>query len=150
MSIRWRPKRSASIDHAPGPSIARPTLIERRRIAVCGKVPLRSNVQDCDMTTNTLPTGVQRPISMSSPAAIPTIAGAMASWCGPDASHALQFASKMPPAASRRTSRPLPGQPSGKIENRRCTQWSRSASLCWLALTVNTNQSNLAATLSGV
>jgi hypothetical protein len=122
MSRRRRPKRTASIDQDPGPSIATATLIERRRIAGWGAVPPASNSHDSAMTANRHPTGVQSPISTRSPAAIPTLAGVIASHRAPGTNLAAPCMSKKPLATRRSTSRPPPGQLFGKMEKRRCTQ----------------------------
>jgi hypothetical protein len=150
MSTRRRPKRIASIDQEPGPSIATATLIERRRMAGSGAILPTSNSHDSDITAIRQFIGVQSPISISSPAPIPTLAGVIASQRAPCTSLAVPWLSNIPLAARRRISRPLPGQPFGNMEKRRCTQIVLQCRLSSQSQIGNTNKSHLAATLSGI
>jgi hypothetical protein len=98
--------------------------MERTRIPAWGAMTPTSSIHDSDIAAIRLPKGVQSPIRMSSPAAMPKIAGVMVPFRGPGTRHVAPCASSEPPIAKRRTSRPQPGQPFGNMEKRRCTRSS--------------------------
>jgi len=97
-------------------------LIEIRRIAGWVSTLLANNRHDSATTAKRQLMGVQRPISMRNPAAIPMPAVAMAAARGSGKDLATPCASNKVPAAMRKISRPRPGQPFGKMEKSRCTE----------------------------
>ena len=69
-------------------------------------------------------TGVHSPMSRSPPGIV-DVSASKSGLRNPEvAIAAIPFVSKYPPDAIRSTSRPAPGHPFGKIENRRCKELS--------------------------
>jgi hypothetical protein len=122
MFSRRRPKRIASIDQEPGPSMATAALMAIRSIAGWGATLPANNSQDSAATAKRQLTGVKKPISMRNPAAIPMPAVAIAAQRASGIDLATPCVSNKLPAAMRKVSRPQPGQPFGKMEKRRCTK----------------------------
>lgn len=113
----FRPKRRASIDHAPGPIIAS----VRPNAASIMEMPAPSTQENAihDSTTaiNAPQTGVHKPSSSNAPALAPM-------RCGTD-EDVPPICQKLKPnrnaaVTTRCSRRPMPGQPFGNTEKRRC------------------------------
>lgn len=119
-SSRRLPKSRESTDQHPGPSIVMPMLTAMSRIAVCGRsLPIIAHHVSANAATMPA-SGVHNPTRSSPPAAIPRRPGTKASGCRLTSRSGTPFTSSRPPAEKRNSSNPLPGQPLGKMEKRRC------------------------------
>ena len=116
MSMRLGPNRSASSDHAPGPAIASPAPRPPRTRCNCGDVGPASTIESSAIVSSAPAMGVHQPTMREAPAT-------SASHCRRTGSElaAPVAASRIGgiPAATRSSSRPVPGQPRGKVENKR-------------------------------
>ena len=124
MSIRFRPKRRASIDRTPGPSIARAAPNVANATQLRKSSVLDNAVHNSISTTNTPAMGVHKPTRRSIPAEVSS-RGRMITghWVPPSSSVTPSLIKRMP-ENNRRRSRPLPGHPFGNIEKSRCTETS--------------------------
>lgn len=114
------PKSSASIDHAPGPSIAIETpIVNCKRQTRTRSVPAKI-MQSSAIEIQTPATGVHRPTTKKTPARAAKVSKRWDSrWGAPITATKASHRRGRPPA-SLRTKRPFPGQPFGNIEYRRC------------------------------
>jgi hypothetical protein len=127
ISIRFRPKRRASIDRTPGPSMARAapkvaSATPSRRSPVLDNMDHNSTI-----TTSTPVIGVHNPRRKSSPAAVSRNSLMISGQGGPCSSPVTPSLIKRMPETSRRSRRPLPGHPFGNIEKSRCTETSTTS-----------------------
>src|ERR1700677_810053 len=120
MSIRFLPKRRASMEVTPGPSMASAAPTTARSTAPRTKGVPEITVQTPRIATITPTTGVHKPTRRKRPAAIATDCRAIRSqrlwptrWPTPSRI-------KIAAAATRKRSRARPGQPFGNMENSRC------------------------------
>ena len=127
MSIRFLPKRRASIDRTPGPSIANtaPKVISVTQLRT--SPVLDAMHHSSTITTNAPVMGVHKPATKSIPAAISKKDCTMPGRPDTRSSSVTPSLIKKMAATSRRSRRPLPGHPSGKIENSRCTETSATS-----------------------
>ena len=127
MSIRFRPKRRASIDRTPGPSIARaaPNVANATQLR---KSPVLDNADHNSIsTTNTPAMGVHKPTKRKNPEVISREGRIIPGHWEPANSSVPPLLIKRTPETSRRSKRPLPGHPLGNIENSRCTETSTTS-----------------------
>jgi len=111
ISIRFQPKRRASIDHGPGPSSARAAPRVPSRAKIHGS-PTCKKIFHSSMTATSVPaTRVQKPASKSIPAPIAStdkiasrVGGPLHSLMTPRSINAI-------PATSRMSRRPKPDGP---------------------------------------
>src|SRR5579871_4506832 len=120
MRIRLRPKRRASTDQAPGPSMAR--AAPSAASTTCMEAPLKekSRRHSSERAMSAPATGVQSPT-------IKSAEQTAASNCRITLDGAVSGKGPAPNCASgtamiaRRNTNPVPGQPSGNVEKSRCT-----------------------------
>jgi len=120
--MRFLPKRWASTDQAPGPSIASPApkianSMWLQRSPERQKAPHKPRI---DVTPPAI--GVPKPAHRNSPAAV-SIVSLRKGW-GDPANPATPSWNKAIAAPSRRQRRPIPGQPLAKVEYKRCRNLS--------------------------
>jgi hypothetical protein len=127
ITISLRPNKRASRDNAPGPRQRTATAITAQRAAVVGVT--RGPVVDAGNHEKipTMPTPaaakatnlVRKPIRSEHPTALTSAASATpanpSSCLSPK--YATLWVIRTTPVASRKSRRPVPGQPSGNIEN---------------------------------
>jgi hypothetical protein len=121
---RLLPNRRASMDHAPGPIIAKHAASVAAATAFQGSPSgdeiLEIPIHPSTITVNAPTTGVKKPIIRTTPAAIPKI------WSAPDTGGEPAYVQTIPewisatPVSKRKRRRPAPGQPSANVENNRC------------------------------
>jgi len=124
--MRFLPKRCASTDQAPGPSIASAAPNIANRNSLQGS-PVPENVRHNPIIAVATPAmGVHKPADRSSPTTDSTTSlSRCCLWA--DATHPATPSWHKPiPALSRRQRRPMPGQPLAKVENNRCRNSSLS------------------------
>ena len=126
-SIRFRPKRRASIDRTPGPSIARAApnvanAMQMRRSPVLVNIDHNSTI-----TTNTPVTGVHKPTRKSIPAAVSNSGRITPGHWAPPCSSMTPLVIKRVLETTRKSRRPRPGHPFGNIEKSRCTETSTTS-----------------------
>src|SRR6202789_477275 len=120
MSIRFLPKRRASMEVTPGPSMASAAPTTARSTAPRTKGVPEITVQTPRIATITPTTGVHKPTRRKRPAAIATDCRAIRSQRLWPTRLATPSRIKMAAAATRKRSRARPGQPFGNMENSRC------------------------------
>jgi hypothetical protein len=119
--MRFRPNRRASTDHAPGPIIAIAAPSAAITMCMDQLVPERKSRESSEIAMSEAETGVQRPM-------IKRLEQTAASNCAAaDSGRAVTAAPSMNCASgivaiARRSTRPVPGQPSGNAEKSRCTR----------------------------
>ena len=118
--MRFLPKRRASTDQAPGPSIASPAPNIANSIWLQGS-PERQKAPHNPMTAAAPPAmGVHKPAHRKNPAAASISSLSKCCWWGDSTDPTNPSWNKTLPAPSRRQRRPIPGQPLAKVENKRC------------------------------
>jgi hypothetical protein len=122
--MRFLPKSRASMDQAPGPTIANvaprnPSMTGIQGSPKCEKYPSKA-IHTLTMATSAPATGVHRPTRRSIPAPTPMIC--RITGINGDASRRLATPKWMSATlvSNRRSRRPMPGQPSANVENSRC------------------------------
>ena len=123
-SSRRRPNKTESIDQQPGPSIAIAAQTQMNRIPSFGGSMVIKVINTSSTAARVPATGVHSPISRSPPGIVEMSASEPKLRVPGTAIAVIPFVSKYPPDAIRSTSRPAPGHPFGKIENRRCKEVS--------------------------
>jgi hypothetical protein len=124
MSSRRRPNKTESIDQQPGPSMAIAAQTQMSRIPSFGFSIVIKIINASSSAARIPATGVHSPMSRSPPGIV-EVSASKPGLRDPEAAIAvIPFESKYPPDAIRSTSRPVPGHPFGKIENRRCKEVS--------------------------
>ena len=118
--MRFLPNSLASIDQKPGPSMTRAAPKTARTIGPRKWSDVISNVHISATTTSVPAMGVHKPASRSIPAPIATDCLTIASGRGAPISSAIPSWMRRNPATTLRRSKPLPGQPLGNMENKRC------------------------------
>ena len=114
---RFLPNRRASMDQAPGPSIARAALITANRISA-QKLPFPENAAHPSKIARAPPAmGVHKP-TLSSRAAAPGIA--LRNEESAEVNSAPSSVKTAIAATSRRHKIPIPGEPRAKVEYSRC------------------------------
>jgi len=125
MSMRFLPKSRASMDQAPGPTIAKTAPRTACRMAIHGSPECekhrRRAMHTLTMAASDPATGVHKPARRSIPAPIPMICRTAVANRGGSRRLAIPKWMSATPVSNRRSKRPLPGQPSAKPENSRCT-----------------------------
>ena len=124
MSSRRRPNNTESIDQQPGPSIAIAANTQMSRIPSFGFSIVIKIINASSSAARIPATGVHSPMSRSPPGIVEVSASKPVLRDPGAAIAAIPFVSKYPPDAIRSASRPAPGHPFGKIENRRCKELS--------------------------
>lgn len=118
-STRLHPKRRASIDHRPGPNIARAQLMVASKMATNGSPTWETLLHNSMKPTEMPAIGVQAPAMRRIPQTATTIV-AIVAWLGASIQNA-GFARRIS-ATQRMTrirSRPIPGQPPANVEYKR-------------------------------
>ena len=124
MPSRRRPNKTESIDQQPGPSMAIAAQTQMSRIPSFGFSIVIKIINASSSAARIPATGVHSPMSRSPPG-IAEVSASKPRLRDPEAAiAAITFVRKYPPDAIRNTSRPAPGHPFGKIENRRCKEAS--------------------------
>ena len=127
-SSRRRPNKTESIDQQPGPSMAIATQTHMSRIPFLGSSRVIKIINASSSAARIPATGVHSPMSRSPPGIV-EVSASKPGLRNPEVAIAvIPFVSKYSPDAIRSTSRPAPGHPFGKIENRRCKEVSLSVS----------------------
>ena len=125
MEIRFRPKRCASIDQAPGPSIARLAAIEAAITEAHHSSTRELAIQSSTSADTTPAMGVQSPTIKKTPRPAARSGIACCSKRA-DVRDALRASCiRKAKRARRNTRRPFPGQPLVNVENRRCKKDTR-------------------------
>jgi hypothetical protein len=117
--MRFHPKRRASIDHAPGPSIAKAAPRVPSRMQIHGS-PGCKRIFHISIAATIVPaTGVHKPASKSAPAPVSNTHRMIT--CIGWASHSLVTPRSINaiPTTRRIRRRPTPGHPRAKVENNR-------------------------------
>ena len=118
--MRFQPNKRASIDHKPGPNIARaaPAVPSRSQTHLS---PGSVKIFQASMSAIELPTmGVHKPTTSSIPAPIKSTAGIVTfSGGGSLQSLTLARATNEHPTTARIRSNPVPGQPPANVEYKR-------------------------------
>jgi hypothetical protein len=122
--MRFLPKSRASMDQAPGPSIAKTAPRTATRMAIhgspeCEKYRERA-IHNLMIATSAPATGVHKPIRRSIPAPIPMICRTTAPKGGDSRTPTIPKWISATAVSSLRSRRPMPGQPSANVENSRC------------------------------
>ena len=121
--MRFHPKRRASIDHKPGPNIARaaPAVPNSSQTHLS---PATVSIFQISINAMEVPTmGVHKPAINSTPAPIRSTAGIVTLMGGgsPD-SLELARTTSAEPTTTRMRSKPVPGQPPANVEYSRRNQ----------------------------
>ena len=120
ISRRFLPKRRASIDRAPGPRNARAIPSVASKIVPRGwSVPVRA-IQSSLGATIAPAIGVHKPTSRKIPAMAAITCSGSDSRCGHPINAPMPSWIKISPTTTRSRRSPLPGQPLGNMEKRRC------------------------------
>jgi hypothetical protein len=121
----FRPKSRASMDQAPGPTIAKTAPRTACMIGIHGSPECEQYrekaIHTLTMAASDPATGVHKPARRSTPAPIPRTCRTAVANGGDSPRLAMPKWMSAAPVATRRSSRPTPGQPSAKPENSRCT-----------------------------
>jgi hypothetical protein len=115
-SIRFRPKRHASNDQAPGPIIAR---LAPRTANTAGSSALAGSekaVHASIIATRIPATRVHRPANSRIPASAPILCGTTVPQTGARCTQVKKKWTSAIPGSSRCAKRPPPGQPPAKVE----------------------------------
>jgi len=112
------------MDQAPGPIIATVAASVAKTMGIVGSPPPEKATHSSEAAITAPTIGVHKPTRSSIPAPAAIICGAIDTKC--------ELSLRCPAKCQRRTvavnnrwrRRPLPGQPSGKVENSRCTNTS--------------------------
>jgi hypothetical protein len=125
--MRLHPKRRASMDHKPGPNIARAAAAVPNS-SHTHLSPATVSIFQISINAMEVPAmGVHKPTINSIPAPIKSTAGTV-SFMGGRSLHSLKLArtTSEEPTTKRMRSKPVPGQPPANVEyNRRKTHPSR-------------------------
>lgn len=123
-SIRLRPKRRESIDHAPGPSMMRliPTTADTPATGLNRSAESSSQVSM--MTWPPAAIGVQKPTSRKAASTTDTSAIQGATRVGGVLAAAIVPAISETAAQIRKSRSPAPGHEFGKVEKSRCIEYS--------------------------
>jgi len=125
MSMRFLPNRRASMDQAPGPTIAKTAPRTACMMAIHGSPECernRDNAIDILTIAASHPaTGVHKPIRRSIPAPMPMICRTAVSDGGTSRRLAIPKWISAAPVSSRKRRSPVPGKPFAKPEKSRCT-----------------------------
>ena len=119
-SMRFHPKRRASIDHKPGPNIARAALAVPNS-SQTHLSPGSVSIFQISINAMEVPTiGVHKPTISSIPAPVKSTAG-IVTFIGGGSLHSLKPArtTSAEPTTKRMRSKPAPGQPPANVEYRR-------------------------------
>ncbi len=118
-SIRFHPKRRASIDHRPGPNIARPAAVLANNIQT-HRSPEIVNILKTSIRATEIPAiGVHRPVISNMPAAMQSTASMATLIGGSLARREIARTTSAEPTTTRMRSNPIPGQPPANVEYRR-------------------------------
>jgi hypothetical protein len=118
------PKRRASMDQAPGPTIAKTAPRTACTIGIHGSPECQKNrekaIHTLTMAASVPATGVDKPIRRSIPATAPMICRTTIVTGGAASTPAIPKWTRATAVSSRSSRRPAPGQPLAKVENSRC------------------------------
>jgi len=118
--MRFHPKRQASMDHKPGPNIARAAAAVPNS-SHTHLSPGSANIFQISINAMEVPTiGVHKPTISRIPAPIKSTAG-IVKFIGGGSLHSLKPArtTSADPTTKRMRSKPVPGQPPANVEYRR-------------------------------
>ena len=118
ISTCFRPKKRASTDQAPGPIIAKLAPKPARMIAVHGSADPAKTSHSCVAATRSPIYGVPNPVTRRTDA---INGSATSAECGSATGRRNASRKRMVPMRNRCRSRPVPGHPPAKVENKRCT-----------------------------
>ena len=121
----FRPKRRASMDHAPGPIIAIVAPKVARMIGIHGSLPLANAIHSSTAPIKLPTTGVHNPTRRSIPAQAAIICGIIDGEKGLPASSTIPKRTSRIAVSMRWRRRPAPGQPLANVENSRCKNYLR-------------------------
>jgi hypothetical protein len=116
----FRPKRRASMDHAPGPIIAMVAPRMARTIGIQGSLPLAKAIHSSTAPIKLPTTGVHNPTRRSIPAQAAIICGIIDGEKDLPASSMIAKRRSRMAVRMRWRRRPTPGQPLANVENSRC------------------------------
>jgi hypothetical protein len=119
--IRFRPNRRASTDHAPGPIIAIDTPSAANTMCMDKPLPGKKSRESSEIAMSEAEMGVQRPMIKRPEQTAASNCNAAESGRVVTAAPAMNCASGIV-AIARRSTSPVPGQPSGNAEKSRCTR----------------------------
>ncbi len=123
--MRFLPKSRASMDQAPGPTIANTAPRAACTMAIHGSPEcekyLERAIHTLTMATSVPATGVHKPTRRSIPAPIPMICGTTVINGGDASTPSIPKWMSARLVSSRKSRSPVPGQPSAKPEKSRCT-----------------------------
>jgi hypothetical protein len=114
--MRFQPKRRASIDHSPGPNIARaaPAVPNKSQTHLS---PGSIIIFQISMSATEVPTmGVHNPATRRMPAPMASTAGMVTFKGGSIRSLEAARTTSEEPITKRRRSKPVPGQPPANVE----------------------------------
>ena len=118
------PKSRASMDHAPGPIIARAAARTACTMGIHGSPECEKYrekaIHTLAMAASVPATGVHKPIRRSIPATAPMICSTTIVTGGAVSTPAIPKWMSAAPVSTRRSRRPTPGQPLANVENSRC------------------------------
>ena len=123
------PNRRASMDHAPGPIIAKAAAKIANARTSHGSPECEENreiaIQALTVAASVPAIGVNKPSKRAIPAAMQIIGRTTVAHGVPSRMPSIPKGMIAAPVTKRRSRRPTPGQPSAKLEKSRCTR-SRS------------------------
>jgi hypothetical protein len=112
------------MDQAPGPIIAKAAPRTACMMAIHGSPECESNrrkaIHTLTMAANDPASGVHRPTRRNNPAPAPMTCGTAIVNGGDSRRPTIAKRISANPVSSRRSRRPMPGQPSANVENSRC------------------------------
>lgn len=114
--MRFQPKRRASMDHKPGPNMARaaPTVPNNSQTHLS---PVRVSIFQISINAMEAPTtGVHKPMIRRTPAPIKSTAGIVTFIGGWIDSIKPERSTSAQPITKRMRSKPVPGQPPANVE----------------------------------
>lgn len=112
------------MDQAPGPIIAKAAPRVAKTMGVEGSLPPEKTIHSSLAAITAPTTGVHRPMSSRIPAPAAIICGAIDAKCEVSLRCSATQQRRTVADNNRWSRRPLPGQPFGNAENRRCTKGS--------------------------
>jgi hypothetical protein len=117
--MRFQPKRRASIDHRPGPNIARAAPAVPNKSQTHRSPGNRNILQTSIRATDVPAIGVHKPATSNIPAAKESTASIRTFIAGSLASRDTARTISAEPTTARMRSKPAPGQPPANVEYKR-------------------------------
>jgi hypothetical protein len=125
MSMCFLPKSRASMDQAPGPTIAKTAPRAACMMAIHGSPECEENrnkaIHTFTKAASAPASGVHKPARISRPAPTPILCRMIVTNGGASRRLAIPKWTSATPVSTRKSRRPTPGQPSANVENNRCT-----------------------------